>query len=384
MQEEHGVIAKEKFEKLCSDEKIIEMLRLEKVIFYDEKNRQGARYIVPGYLRLSSPDDQNYQLHIAQHSKPCFVLKFRYFIPFGLINQLICLYGGNPDAKAFWRDQIVFTYQSKFGVWIKLDFSQLTISVYINPLREESKSDLPKTARTIFLDIIDLYHDTKRDDRSSIDYPEDMYISVDGKFFIDPTNLNNTRSSTIPAYTLDKAGNLKKNPGGDTQEVELYRIFSNNNNIKSMNKKIFISFSSIDEKYKDEFIKHTKGLQDNRLIEKPFVCSNIELGADWDATIKKEIDECDIMVCLVSVDFLNSDYCRRIEVKKAMEQGKKLISIIIRPCDWETSDFARFQAAYKGKCISLSSQNPLAENSGIEREACWTAIVKEMRKETFQ
>jgi internalin A len=223
-----------------------------------------------------------------------------------------------------------------------------------------------------------------------IDSPEDMYLSVDGEYFVNHRQLEETTGetpdsdlflkNTIATYSIDNNTQKINKETYRIQSVSVYKNFSKN--IQNM-QKIFVSFSSKDEKYMDEFIKHTKGLQDDRLIEKPFVCSDIELSADWDATVKKEIYECDIMVCLVSVDFLNSDYCRRIEVKKAMEQDKKLIPIIIRPCDWETSDFARFQAAYKAKCISLSSQNPLAESSGIEREACWTKIIKEMRQKLF-
>jgi internalin A len=152
-----GSVDGKDFEKLCGDDKIREMLLMEKVIFYDKNNKDGARYIIPGYLPLSF-QDKYYQMMRFDFTSPNFVLKFRYFIPFGLINELICFYGNNPDDKMFWRDQLIFTLNGEYKVWIKLDFSQLTISVYINLCQGQTpKLKLKEIEKLIFLNIIDLY-----------------------------------------------------------------------------------------------------------------------------------------------------------------------------------------------------------------------------------
>jgi hypothetical protein len=50
---------------------------------------------------------------------------------------------------------------------------------------------------------------------------------------------------------------------------------------------------------------------------------------------------------LISADFLASDYCYGIELQRALEghqRGKaRVIPIILRPCDWQTSPFAPLQ-----------------------------------------
>jgi internalin A len=55
--EYNGTVPQEDFDEF-SDEKIRELLKCEKVIFFDENNKQ---YIIPGYLQLSS-DDEYYKL----------------------------------------------------------------------------------------------------------------------------------------------------------------------------------------------------------------------------------------------------------------------------------------------------------------------------------
>ena len=54
----------------------------------------------------------------------------------------------------------------------------------------------------------------------------------------------------------------------------------------------------------------------------------------------------------MSPDFLASDYCNDVEMTRAMERNQKgearVVPVILKPCDWETSRFARFQALPKG------------------------------------
>jgi internalin A len=416
-----GIVPKDVFEDLCSDEKIKELLICEKVIFFDEQNKQ---YIIPGYLPLLH-EDPHYNYYRRDFVKPNFTLKFRYFIPFGLINQLICLYGDNLGDKMFWRDQLMFTYNDEYKLYIKLDFSQLTIAVYINSLPENYPEELTlkEVEKTIFRNIIDLYwgkevnHQINRNRENlyvsgkkrklftvqvqaylkrwdaTKDIPEDMYLSLGEDLFVRAIDLGNVVKSqtAIPAYGLieteektineEKIKMLESIPTQTSPLIALYKNFTNNKNICNM-KKIFISFAEEDKEYKNEFMRHTITMQKNGLIDKPFACSDIELGIDWDDKIKKEINDCDIMICLVSSDFLNSDYINNVEIKRAMEQKKTLIPIIVRPCDWKTSEVGIFQAALGAKYITLKS-NDLTEYTKNERDAQWLKIIKEMRAKLF-
>jgi internalin A len=420
--EYNGIVPQEDFEEnLCSDKKIRELLKCEKVIFFDEnKNRndkQGARYIIPGYLKLSN-EDEYYELLNFGFDNPNFTLKFRYFIPFGLINQLICLYGGNPDYKKFWRDQLVFTYNKEYMLWIKLDFAKLTIAVYIRPQQDspsKRRLTLNEVEETIFRNILDLYwgrgvsYQTNQDginrdkkekeevpffkqvqaylerwklksrEDAKDDIPKDMYLSVDGVLYVRATDLEEAEKNQteIAAYRFVETEEKTSIPKQYSQRINLYKNFTNNENICNM-KKIFISFATKDEKYKNEFVLHTKTMQEEGLIEKPFECNDIELGDKWEEVIRKELNDCDIMVCLVSKHFLNSEYIRNVEVIEAMERGKKLIPIIVSPCDWTASNFGKFQAALHAKYISIEPKE-LTGRTEEERDAQWLNVINEMR-----
>ncbi len=151
--------------------------------------------------------------------------------------------------------------------------------------------------------------------------------------------------------------------------------------------KLFISYSKHDEDYKEEFRKHLVTLKNQQLISS-FNCKEIDLGDHWDPAIQKEIDECDIMVCLISVDFLNTNYIMAYEVAKAIKMGKKLIPIIIKPCDWEDSPIGKFFASLRGQPISLNKEQLLKdavkESTPVERAAHWTMVVKEFREKILK
>jgi hypothetical protein len=123
-------------------------------------------------------------------------------------------------------------------------------------------------------------------------------------------------------------------------------------------------------------------LQDDGLIETPFECTRICPSDKWEQTIKKALEDCDIMICLVSSNFLNSNYCRRVEVKTAIESNKKLTSVVVTPCDWQTADFAKFQALLQGDCISIinTGKRNVRERTETERMDRWVTAIKELRR----
>jgi TIR domain len=74
----------------------------------------------------------------------------------------------------------------------------------------------------------------------------------------------------------------------------------------------------------------------------------IGAGTEWAGAIDRELEAADIILLLVSADFLASDYIYDIELKRAMERHEagtaRVIPVILRPCLWQRGDFAKLQA----------------------------------------
>ncbi|MFN0118588.1 MAG: toll/interleukin-1 receptor domain-containing protein [Elusimicrobiota bacterium] len=110
--------------------------------------------------------------------------------------------------------------------------------------------------------------------------------------------------------------------------------------------KIFYSYSHKDEELREKFEAHMSGLKRTGFIE-DWHDRKILAGQSWEKLISEQIYLSDIVLFLVSSDFLNSDYCYHKEVIKSVERHyqKKciVVPIIIRDCDWEGTPFEGIQ-----------------------------------------
>jgi hypothetical protein len=120
--------------------------------------------------------------------------------------------------------------------------------------------------------------------------------------------------------------------------------------------RLFCSYSHKDEHWKNRLETHFAPLKHSNLIEF-WHDQKIPPGDTWQAEIDQNINTADIIVLLISADFLASDYCFNYELKIALERrcvSKTLvIPIILRPCDWKSTPIGALQALPKdGKPVS--------------------------------
>jgi len=384
IQESGGIVNEDDLKKLVKDEKLLKLLLNQKVVFHDAPYKN---YIIPSYLKLTDDDSKIYELLTYDFISPTFVMKFEHFIPLGLINQLICYYGKNPDKKYYWRDQLFFTsreYNCK--VLIKLDFNNLEILVFI--ISQKDLKNVPEVAETIFEEILALYWDMDFQDgmieisdtelfdsrllsldpevrksarkrpiyivknwgtiHASKTYlpsksPQDLYISVDNKNFVHHQTLGNKEKtkSTISAFGLTSSKELQSGKEVTFRKLDktnvknlpsiLFSNYTSNPNVNRM-KKVFISFSRKDVDYKDELKKHLRILETFEISDN-WSCEEITIG-QWHSQIQRELEESDLIIYMLSANFLSSRYILEEEVKKGMDliaanSDKKVLCVVV-------------------------------------------------------
>ena len=114
--------------------------------------------------------------------------------------------------------------------------------------------------------------------------------------------------------------------------------------------KVFLSYSHADESHLEELVKHLDLLRRQGLIE-PWYDRRIEAGANVHAEIEDKLNTADVVLLLVSPDFVFSDYCYDKEMTTAMERHREgsaiVIPAILRPCDWHSAPFGDLLAVPK-------------------------------------
>jgi hypothetical protein len=137
---------------------------------------------------------------------------------------------------------------------------------------------------------------------------------------------------------------------------------------------VFFSYAHEDEALCDKLAKHLKLLERQGVIT-AWHDRDITAGEEWKDAIDNHLESANIILLLVSSDFLASDYCYDIELKRALERHEsnqaRVIPVILRSVDWHGSTFGKLVALPKdGKAIT-SWQN--------EDEA-FTDVVKGLRR----
>lgn len=113
---------------------------------------------------------------------------------------------------------------------------------------------------------------------------------------------------------------------------------------------VFFSYSHKDEVFRQELEKHLHILQRQGVIS-VWHDRKITAGDEWAGEIDQHLNTADIILLLISPDFLFSDYCYEIEMKRALarhDTGEaRVIPVIIRSVDWEGAPFGKLQALPK-------------------------------------
>ncbi len=139
--------------------------------------------------------------------------------------------------------------------------------------------------------------------------------------------------------------------------------------------KIFVSYAHADESYKDTLVNiHLKPMQRDGWIDS-WDDRQILPGTAWNSEIKEQLEAADIILFLVSPDFMASDYIHDVEIKKALERHERgevrVVPIIIRPCDWGSIGINQLQALPK-------DAKPISRWE--DADEAWLDVVKGIKK----
>lgn len=137
---------------------------------------------------------------------------------------------------------------------------------------------------------------------------------------------------------------------------------------------VFCSYSHEDKTFQDSLAKHLAALRRVGLIEL-WYDQEILAGDRWAKKISENLEKADIVLLLVSANFIFSEYCYAVEMKRALElheaQQATAIPIIIKPCDWTITPIGDLHALPAGaKPVSTWGQT----------DEAWADIARGIRR----
>jgi hypothetical protein len=134
-------------------------------------------------------------------------------------------------------------------------------------------------------------------------------------------------------------------------------------------RKLAVSYSHKDDRLMRSFAAHLDEAVREGMIA-PWDDRWIPAGAEWKPEIDRRFMEADIVVALVSEDFLASSYCMTEEMPRVQERVARgeavLVPVVVRACEWQKTVLGRLQA------VQL---DPLPLVANGNRVAAWRSVV---------
>src|ERR1700687_492857 len=137
---------------------------------------------------------------------------------------------------------------------------------------------------------------------------------------------------------------------------------------------VFCAYARADEKWLRQLETHLSGLERQRLISL-WHDRQILPGSNWEETIDAHLETASVILLLISADFVASNYCYGIEMKRALERHEanevRVVPIVVRPCDWQRLPFASLQA------LPMDAK-PISTYTSVDQG--WTQVASGLRR----
>jgi internalin A len=329
---------------------------------------EDTHFLIPELLDIQEPE-------AAAEFKPAECLNFRYeyeVLPEGLLPRFIVRTHGLIEDEHRWRTGVILLFEEGRAL-VKADVVDKKVFIHVT-----GKAEAPRRLLAVIRSDFERIHaDLKfkpaelvplhEHPDESVTYDELLVYEQNGmKTFTKVVGKNIIQIDVQELLNgVDLAGTRRR----EDRREELAEMGEEPI-------RVFISYAHKDERFRLALEPHLKLLQRQRLIA-TWHDRLIKPGAEWADVIDANLEHSKIILLLVSADFIASDYCWEIEMKRALERHEKgkacVIPVIIRDCKWGTAPFAELQALpAKGKAVDLWRKKDEAWRSvadGIEKVA---------------
>jgi len=138
--------------------------------------------------------------------------------------------------------------------------------------------------------------------------------------------------------------------------------------------RVFYAYAREDEALRERLEVHLSVLTREGLIE-PWHDGRIAPGAEWSAESRRQLDAADLVLLLVTADFLASSRGWEVEMTRALQRHEageaRVVPVIVRPCDWKSTPLAKLQAVPKDAIPVTRWADP---------EDAWVDVAQRIRK----
>ncbi len=333
---------------------LLDLMRKFELCFRFEEDEN--RYLIPDLLDKQQPDE-------AAEFDPAECLNFRYeypILPEGLLPRFIVRTHVLSEHQLRWRTGVILNFEGNRAL-VKADPQDRCVSISVAGPGASRR----RLLAVIRSDFERIHRSFKFKPKELVPVPGHPDVTVDYKELL---VREEHRQTSFDVFTGSGLLTLTVRDLLNGVDLEGTRQPTNAMERHSQALRLFYSYSHKDETLRDELETHLKLLQRQGLIQ-PWHDRRILPGNDWVSDIDDNLNRANIILLLVSADFMASDYCYDNEMTRAIERHNngeaQVIPIILRPVDWRDTPFNK---------LSWLPQNGTPVVQWDNRDAAWLNV----------
>ena len=335
---------------------LLELMRKFELCFRFQEDEN--HYLIPDLLDKQQPE-------AAKDFNPAECLNFRYqypILPEGLLPRFIVRTHILSTQQLRWRTGVILAFEGNQAL-VKGDRQDRCVTINVNgPIA--SRRRLLAIIRSDFERIHSSFKFKAKEQVPVPEYPE---VVLDYRKLV---VMEQSGVREFPEVFNGKLINL--NVQTLLRGIELDDTYKRKAEITTRTEalRLFYSYSHKDEALRDTLEMRLKLLKSQNLIQN-WHDRRIAPGANWSEELDQNLKQADIILLLISPDFIASDYCYEIEMTRALErhaaQEATVIPILIRPVSWNDQlPFSHIQALPKN--LKPVTQWPDRDNAWLSVE----------------
>jgi internalin A len=343
---------------------LIELMRKFGLCF--RLSERGERFLVPELLGKEQPPEA-----AEFRAEACLNFEYHYptVLPEGVLPRFIVQTYALSADEPRWRTGVILRFGDHRGLVVADPVARRVRVAIAGPAG--TRRELLAVIRTAFERIHADYHSAVREIVPVPEHPDLLVsytklVTLDRKSIATFDEVDGADVVTLNVRELLQGVDLAPPRPGDLRRAD-----------RESAPRAFVSYSHKDERLKDELVAHLTLLQRVGLLE-VWHDRRIVPGDEWGSEIDTNLERADLILLLISKDFVTSEYCWSIELKRALERhdegSAQVIPVIIRDYAWHSAPFGKLQPLPKdGKAIAGNAAKPARDKAwkqvaeGIER-----------------
>jgi len=296
----------------------------------------AGRYLVPELLGKEEPDLSALVTEDALHFEYCYNI-----LPEGLLPRLVVRSRVLNQDQPRWRTGVVLQWEYNTAV-VKADMQDRRISIAV-------VGPLPGRRRLLGVIRADFEHIhasiPKLQARDQVPVPGHPGLAVEYETLRVMENEGEEEMKLVHNSRVVRVKVSDLLGGVDEERLRHISITT-----FRMPVRVVFSYSHKDEELRDQLETHLKLLQRQGFVS-TWHDRKIMEGDSWKDVINDNFNQAELILLLVSADFIASDYCYEIEMKTALQRHSKhevrVVPVILRACSWLTAPFGKLQGLPK-------------------------------------